>query len=56
MKWKNDAREMNSNLEHEINKWREGKITLKMDVSLSGSFISNTNDYPWNIVMTPFVK
>jgi len=56
MRWKEDALQLNANLGNEINKWREGKITLKMDISLSGSFISNTNDYPWNIVMTPFVK
>ena len=56
MRWKEDALQVNDNLQYEINKWKEGKITLKMDVSLSGSFISNTNDYPWNIVMTPFIK
>lgn len=56
MRWKEDALQVNANLGNEINKWREGRITLKMDISLSGSFISNTNDYPWNIVMTPFVK
>lgn len=56
MRWKEDALQLNENLGNEINKWREGKIKLKMDISLSGSFISNTSDYPWNIVMTPFVK
>lgn len=56
MRWKDDALKLNENLRNEINKWREGRIKLKMDISLSGSFISNTNDYPWNIVMTPFIK